>query len=227
MKIANNFTIIALLMLCLVPACTESTKTKEEKALDLIDDYMKSSLVSYDSYEPGSIKIDSAFNNPLIHPEVFKSLDVIMKTEEKLEALEWDLTSAESNYEYKLSMESLNSRYDYRSRDEREWDKKQLAKAKAELDAVRSDIDKYENNVEEAKNKILEVVNNCRESREFVGWTLLHNFKSETRGGDLKNGSIFIIADEELKEVIVALWDDFDTQEKIEKLQEIVENEFN
>ena len=126
MKIANNFTIIALLMLCLVPACTESTKTKEEKALDLIDDYMKSSLVSYDSYEPGSIKIDSAFNNPLIHPEVFKSLDVIMKTEEKLEALEWDLTSAESNYEYKLSMESLNSRYDYRSRDEREWDKKQF-----------------------------------------------------------------------------------------------------
>jgi hypothetical protein len=227
MNIKELSLIVCSIVVALLISCSESIVSKEDKALDLIDEYMKSYLVSYDSYQPGSLIIDSAFNNPLIHPEVFKSIDVVIKSEEKLEDLEWDLISAESNYEYKLSMESLNSIYDRRSRDEREWDKSQMAKAKADLDAVRSDIVKYQNNVKESKNKILEIVNSCRKSREFIGWMLLHQFKSETRGGDLRNGSICIIADKDLKEVIVAFGDDFDTQEKIEKLQEIVDDEFN
>lgn len=193
-----------LLLFLILSLFATSCKSPEDKALTLVNKYMKSVLYDYDSYEATSIQVDSAYTALGLMEQPRTFANAIAKIEPQLEQAKTSLKRAKSE----LSLWS-NAPYDF--------GREQYNQAKEEVAEYKKAIADYEKQIEDAKNGIKNYAQTFQQT--YIGWLAVVRYRCNTRGGDPSFGEGLFIIDPSLKEIIFAI-PDFDESE--EKLWEII-----
>lgn len=167
-------------------------KSKEDKALELIDKEMFQTLYDYDSYQPVETKIDSAFTTYLMDDSISgiaADISVLRKLRE--EASE-EAESAES--ELDIWADS------YYTRD-------RFIKAKNEyVDAKLRELGYLEREIDEMKLLFAYVLNF---KSEYCGWEVTHKFRCKSKGGTSLLTTYHYIINENVDSILY-YWDEED-----------------
>lgn len=166
-KILFITTSFALLASC-------SVKTNEEKARELIEPQVKSSLIKPESYEFAQIQLDSCFSDDQRNPETIMFVLKLAKLWNKYKEYSSDAESAES------SMTIYAPSYGYQSA----HDKQQQKKYKAEMEKARR-------KAADTKEQIIQLYRDNKKlftafqsgKHEFIGWMAVFGYRAETAGG--------------------------------------------
>lgn len=183
--------LFATMCLALLVSC--SVKSNEEKARELIEPQVKSSLIKPESYDFAQIQLDSCFSD-----DVQRNPETIMlglKTAElwkEYKKYSSDAERAES------SMTIYGPSYGYQSA----HDKQQQKKYKAEME-------KAQRKAADAKEKILQLYKDNKklfigsesDKHEFVGWVAAFNYRAETAGGMKTMGAAIFFLDRDLTKI--------------------------
>lgn len=218
-------TIVALIGLC---SCG---KSKEEKAQEIVANYLKGDLYNFDSYEPLQTKVDSSF--------VALSTDV--------EAIELTLDMLKlfnSAQEYADKVERAESSMEIWSPSgySSAFSKGEYRRAKEERDSNQELLDKIKDRIHKQFSKIksrqsyLEAEAPLKMG-DFDGWKVYHKFKSLNGAGTLDLfGEYIFLCDKDFNVESAYSKEDFDAINKImvaisestelpelgEKLQEVI-----
>ncbi len=147
-----------------------SCKSKEDKVLDLVSQYMKTILYDYDSYEVNSCQIDSAYSTVFMNATVRKKAENIIKWNKELTASQWDLERAEDDID-------TYAPYPYCS----SYWTRQYNKAKEKKEKVEKQIIETNDKISDAKTEIVNLYNNHKV--EYIGWQAVINYRCKTQGG--------------------------------------------
>lgn len=182
------FTVISLALLA---SC--SVKTNEEKARELIEPQVKSSLIKPESYEFAQIQLDSCFSDDTQrNPEVIMLGLETAKLWKEYKEYTSDAESAES------SMTIYAPSYGYQSA----HSKQQQKKYKAEME-------KAQRKAADIKEKILQLYKDNKKlfmgfesgKHEFVGWMAAFDYRAETAGGMKTMGAALFFLDKDLTKI--------------------------
>lgn len=147
-----------------------SCKSKEDKVLDLVSQYMKTILYDYDSYEVNSCQIDSAYSTVFMDANVRKNAENIIKWNKKLNTSQWNLERAEDEIET----------YAPRPYSSSFWIR-QYNKAKEKREKAEKEIIEINDKISDAKTEIVNIYNNHKV--EYIGWQAAVNYRCKTQGG--------------------------------------------
>lgn len=189
MKNIHFFPILFIMILCV------SCKSKEEKALELINDYMFSTLYDYESYQPIETSIDSAFLSPYTDSICIAQALMAVYADEKADEYEETANSA------KMSMDIWEDSYS-------SYGRTQFKKALSEYkDAANSRLDMLYTALE-CSVHIYERADTL--SCDFCGWKVSHKFRCKTKGGNPSIGDYTFIVDPKFTKIISSFDDDDD-----------------
>ncbi len=202
----------ALLLIVLLSSC----ESKEKKALKLIDHYMKTTLIDYESYEVNEIKIDSAYNQLYMDDKVIEYANVFQSAEEKYDEASKE---CESNIE---SMHIWSPGY-YSSSYERHKFKEASDLADENIKAMND----YIKIMREAADSIKAYGKTFKS--EFIGWGCSLNYRCKTAGGmrTLNNG--YFVVDRKCKKLLYSAADinDDDYTEIIHNIDRIISGKWD
>ena len=184
-KILFITTSFALLASC-------SVKTNEEKARELIEPQVKSSLIKPESYEFAQIQLDSCFSDDQRNPETIMFVLKLAKLWNKYKEYSSDAESAES------SMTIYAPSYGYQSA----HDKQQQKKYKAEMEKARR-------KAADTKEQIIQLYRDNKKlftafqsgKHEFIGWMAVFGYRAETAGGMKTMGEGLFYLNKDLTEI--------------------------
>lgn len=176
-----------ILLLLVFSAMMFSCKSKEEKALALVDKYMFENLLDYESYEKIEVAVDSAFTSIFRDSTIrAKALSVVAVKELASEALE----KAENATGYAEIYAGVS--YYSGQRKYREY----MDEATKELEKALKYIDVGK----EADSTICALAKDY--PRDFEGWFVKHRFRSKNRGGNYTVGNYIFVMDKDFKKII-------------------------
>lgn len=183
--------LFAVISLALLASC--SVKTNEEKARELIEPQVKSSLIKPESYEFAQIQLDSCFSDDTQrNPEVIMLGLETAKLWKEYKEYTSDAESAES------SITIYAPSYGYQS----DHSKQQQKKYKAEME-------KAQRKAADTKEKILKLYKDNKKlfmgfesgKHEFVGWMAAFDYRAETAGGMKTMGAALFFLDKDLTKI--------------------------
>lgn len=177
---------------CLVLLVSCSVKTNEEKARELIEAQVKSSLIKPESYEFAQIQLDSCFSDSQQNPEVIAFAMKVAKLFNEYKDYTSDAERAES------SMTIYAPSYGYQSA----HDKQQQKKYKAEMEKARR-------KAADTKEQIIQLYRDNKKlftafqsgKHEFIGWMAVFGYRAETAGGMKTMGEGLFYLNKDLTEV--------------------------
>ena len=182
--------ILFAISLVLLASC--SVKTNEEKARELIEAQVKSSLIKPESYEFAQIQLDSCFSDSQQNPEVITFAMKVAKLFNEYKDYTSDADRAES------SMTIYAPSYGYQSA----HDKQQQKKYKAEMEKARR-------KAANAKEQIIQLYRDNKKlftafqsgKHEFIGWMAVFGYRAETAGGMKTMGEGLFYLNKDLTEI--------------------------
>lgn len=177
---------------CLVLLVSCSVKTNEEKARELIEAQVKSSLIKPESYEFAQIQLDSCFSDNQQNPEVIALAMKVAKLFNEYKDYTSDAERAKS------SMTIYAPSYGYQSA----HDKQQQKKYKAEMEKARR-------KAADTKEQIIQLYRDNKKlftafqsgKHEFIGWMAVFGYRAETAGGMKTMGEGLFYLNKDLTEV--------------------------
>lgn len=164
-----------------------SCKSKEDKALALIDKEMFKTLYDYESYEPVDTKIGSAFYSPYTNYEILGKAALAYEAQQE---------GNKAMDEYKSAYRTAQIWSDSWSSYSRSQYKEAIEEAKEHLDEVK----KYYLITFNAMKDINGDVQKLPEG--FQGWAVTHRFRCKTKGGYSSLGTNLYIMDKDVKEIL-------------------------
>lgn len=176
--------------LALMASC--SVKTNEEKARELIEPQVKSSLIKPESYEFAQMQLDSCFSDSQQNPEVITFAMKVAKLFNEYKDYTSDAERAES------SMTIYAPSYGYQSA----HDKQQQKKYKAEMEKARR-------KAADTKEQIIQLYRDNKKlftafqsgKHEFIGWMAVFGYRAETAGGMKTMGEGLFYLNKDLTEI--------------------------
>ncbi len=204
LKCKVHFLFIAVLMVGL-----SSCQSKEDKAVALINQYMKTVLYDYDSYEVNQIVLDSAFTTPYMMEDAQEFAETIIKARENIASEKMKLSRNESS----MAIWKPSGYYTD------EYSRHKYEEARSYVEQNKNYLQKYQETLEEATQSIEEYL--AMFESEYVGWFCQLNYRCKTRGGmqSIENGVFFI--DPQFNEITLAIPDVND--EKLVQIVEVIE----
>lgn len=189
--------LLFFISLTLLTSC--SVKTNEEKARELIEAQVKSSLIKPESYEFAQIKLDSCFSDSQYNPEAIAFAMNVAKLYKEYKEYASDAERAES------SMTIYAPSYGYQSA----HDKQQQKKYKVEMQ-------KAQRKVADTKEEIIQLYRDNKKlfrdfesgKHEFIGWMAVLGYRAETAGGLKTMGEGLFYLNKDLTEVTNHLTED-------------------
>jgi hypothetical protein len=195
---------ITLLFILIITSCA----SKEEKIQKIIEGDLFKTLYDFKSYEPIETKIDSAYLENYMIPEVMplafecskhfdrfsEYIDEARKEQKTMEI--W--RSSRSSFGYENYMEAYN--------------KMGLAVDKFQTERVK---------INELYSEIRKLTGKHNfDKPEFIGWKAVHRFRAKTKGGHANIGTYLYIIDKEFKEIIYN--EDIEDEEIIKAKAQII-----
>jgi hypothetical protein len=182
--------LFAIISLVLLASC--SIKTNEEKARELIEPQVKSSLIKPESYEFAQIQLDSCFSDSQRNPEVIAFATKVAKLFNEYKEYSSDAERAES------SMTIYAPSYGYQSAHSAQQQKKY----KAEMEkARRKAADKKEQIIQLYRDNKKLFMAFQSGKHEFIGWMAVFGYRAETAGGMKTMGEELFYLNKDLTEV--------------------------
>lgn len=189
MKKTYLLPIMVIMILCV------SCKSKEEKALELINDYMFKTLYDYESYQPIETIIDSAFVTPYNDSICIAQALMGVYADEKADEYEEKINSA------KMSMDIWEDSYS-------SYGQTQFKEALLEYkEAASSRLDMLYTALE-CSVHIYERADTL--SHDFCGWKVSHKFRCKSKGGNPSIGDYTFIVDSQFSKIITSVDNDDD-----------------
>ena len=181
-----------LLAISFVLLASCSVKTNEEKARELIEPLVKSSLIKPESYEFAQMQLDSCFSDSQQNPEVILFAQKVAKLYKEYKEYASEAERAES------SMTIYAPSYGYQDT----HSKQQQKKYKAEME-------KAKHKAADAKEQIIQLYKDNKAlftafqsgEHEFVGWMAVFGYRAETAGGMKTMGEGLFYLNKDLTEV--------------------------
>ena len=181
-----------LLAISFVLLASCSVKTNEEKARELIEPLVKSSLIKPESYEFAQMQLDSCFSDSQQNPEVILFAQKMAKLYKEYKEYASEAERAES------SMTIYAPSYGYQDT----HSKQQQKKYKAEME-------KAKHKAADAKEQIIQLYKDNKAlftafqsgEHEFVGWMAVFGYRAETAGGMKTMGEGLFYLNKDLTEV--------------------------
>ena len=175
-----------LLFLALFTSLT-ACKSKEDKALALIDKQMFSSLYDYESYQPVETQIDSAFNCAEFNEGVI--------TLAMIAADDFD----EFNDENDEMQDALRSM--------RLWSDSYSSYGRSEFRDAKEEAEEHLQNIKDLAKSLAQEMTGIRAQidsldNQFCGWKVTHKFRCKTKGGNSTLGTYIYIFDKDVKNIL-------------------------
>lgn len=165
-------------------------KSKEDKANELIKDYMFKNLYDFESYQPIETKIDSAFHTIYNDTTAMYYAYSMILSKEKQKDLESDYESIKTSIDIWCDSYSYYSSYSYKKCQEcREQALENLRKRMFWMARVES-----------YRDSIVGLSDTLQDS--FIGWQVTHDFRCKTKGGNPDIGHYVFVMDKDLKTII-------------------------
>ena len=176
--------------LALLVSC--SVKTNEEKARELIEAQVKSSLIKPESYEFAQIQLDSCFSDSQQNPEVIAFAMKVAKLFNEYKEYSSDAERAES------SMTIYAPSYGYQSAHSAQQQKK-----------YKAEMEKARRKAADTKEQIIQLYRDNKKlfmafesgKHEFIGWMAVFGYRAETAGGMKTMGEGLFYLNKDLTEV--------------------------
>lgn len=196
-----NTLFIAIALSCGLTACEPS---KEEKAQEMVANYLKGVLYHFDSYEPLQTKVDSSFVSLSTDKEAIDLTLDMLKLFQSVQEYEEKIKQAERSMEI-WSLDGYSSAYS----------KGEYNRAKEERDNNQRLLDKAKKRIQNQFFKIKNRQSNLKNGN-FDGWRVYHKFKSLNGAAtvDLVGEYIFF-CDVELKKMSAYSKEDYDAISKV------------
>lgn len=162
-------------------------KSKEDKALALIDKQMFSSLYDYESYQPVETQLDSAFNVAEYNEEILALGLLVSDDMDEVNDEIKEMKSAQRSMNiWSDSYSSYGRSEYYEARDEMKehWEKAKTygQKVALEMGMIREKAKEFDGS--------------------FCGWKVTHKFRCKTKGGNSTLGTYVYIFDRDVKEIL-------------------------
>jgi hypothetical protein len=182
----RNFTLV--LVAIILGLSLSQCKSKEDKALALINEQMFKTLYDYDSYQPVETKIDSAFHTPFNDPVNLEYAVCCSVLYDKLDEYIQEVKNAQNKVEIWSDSYSSYGRKQYR---------KALAEAAGSLLVadyfLNNKIKPYQDSIRIRSNEF---------DKDFIGWQVTHTFRCKTKGGYSDLSTNIYIMDKELTTIM-------------------------
>ena len=186
-------------------------KSKEDKANELIKDYMFKNLYDFESYQPIETTIDSAFHTIYNDSTALYYAYSILFSEEEQNDLKSEYDVIKSSVDIWCDGSYYSS---YSSN-----------KCQECLDNAKSNLSKQffwltrMDNYRDSLIILSETINN-----EFIGWQVTHNFRCKTKGGAPDIGHYVFVMDKDFKSVLSKKdAEDKDTEKAYKIIKETLE----
>ena len=192
-------------VLCLLASC----KSKEEKALELIDQQMFQTLFDYESYQPVETKLDSAFTSPYFSDSIIAMVMLYDKYQDEADDYKDEADDAKSTMEIWSDLYSSYARSRYN-------------------DARNKWVDNTILYFKSSKNAILALMMAAEAIKdfepEFCGWQVYHKYRCKSKGGHALLSEAIFIVDKDVKEITQTIdIDDEDYIKAKKRIDEIME----
>lgn len=182
--------VLFILIILILASC--SVKTNEEKARELIEPQVKSSLIKPESYEFAQMQLDSCFSDSQQNPEVIAFALKVAKLFNEYKGYASDAERAES------SMTIYAPSYGY-----------QDAHSKQQQKKYKAEMEKAQRKAADAKEKILQLYKDNEKlfkafesgKHEFIGWMVDFGYRAETAGGMKTMGEGLFYLNKDLSEI--------------------------
>jgi len=196
---------LALVAIVMV-ACGQS---QEQKAEALIKESLKKSLYKPETYKPIETKVDSAFA-PYDDPVFFEELAELGKMNSEYADLEEKAKRAKS------SMSIWSGPY------QSAFGRNEYQEAKEKYDDANAKIEKLKT---KGRKQYEKVINLLQESRKFIGYKAMHNYRADNNAGNTLIGNMIFFIDKNFEKVTYSMEvEEYNqVQEAIEQLLEQIE----
>lgn len=193
-----------------------SVKTNEEKARELIVPDVKEHLIKPEKFEIAEFQLDSCFSDQPQNPDMIKLALKVNEIYNEYKEYKEEAQRAESY------MSIYEDSYGYQS-----------AHSKLQEDKYRTEMEKAQRKASAAKDKILQLYKENKQllvdynsgKHEFIGWSAVFSFRTETAGGhDIMGGAMYSL-NKDLTKIIHRLSED-DLKELQKRNLEDVNYEF-
>ena len=197
--------IIFIPVLCLLVSC----KSKEEKALELIDQQMFQTLYDYESYQPVETKLDSAFTSPYFSDSIIAMVMLYDKFQDEADDFKDEADDAKSTMEI--------------------WSDAYTSYARSRYNDARNKwIDNTILYFKTSKKAILALMKAAEAIKDFepeyCGWQVYHKYRCKSKGGHALLSEAIYIVDKDVKEITQTIDIDDDDYIKAKKrIDEIME----
>lgn len=185
-----------IILFFIVIVAISCIKTSEQKADNLIKDYMKRTLYHPDTYNPSNTVIDSAFA-PFDTPEFFNWMDEIIKISAKYEQVNSKMKRAKSDMSIWQG--------DYYTA----FSRNQYQEAKEEYEKYSDELGKLETERTSIIAKGKSIVENANKSKDkFIGFKVTHSYRADNNAGQTIGGRIIFIIDKDISNILYAVQDE-------------------
>ena len=193
-------------VLCLLASC----KSKEEKALELIDQRMFQTLYDYESYQPVETKLDSAFTSPYFSDSIIAMVMLYDEFQDEADDFKDDADDAKTTMEIWSDSYSSYARTRYNDA-KNKWVDNSILYFKTSKKAIFTLM------------RATEAIKDFKP--EFCGWQVYHKYRCKSKGGHSLLSETIYIVDKDVKEITQTIDIDDDDYIKAKKrIDEIIED---
>lgn len=192
-------TLLLITAAVLLSACSD---TLNDKAEDLIEKDMKTTLVKPDTYDAIETKTDSAFT-PQDDPQLFTLFLDIARENVSINTIEQsiaDLKENMKNAEQGMNLASTKNDESYR---------KKHAEFKKYYDECQKQINEIEPKMDVIMERIQEKLEKMNEltsaKRQFIGYKSVHRYSAENQDGKELTDSCYYLFDKNMQKVVLSL----------------------
>lgn len=189
--------LFSVIGLALLASC--SVKTNEEKARELIVPDVKEHLIKPEKFEIAEFRLDSCFSDQPQNPDIIRFGSELNKIYREYKEYTEEAERAESY------MTIYEDSYGYQS-----------AHSKLQENKYRTEMEKAQRKASTAKDKILQLYKDNKQllvdansgKHEFIGWSVVFSFRTQTAGGhDTMGGAVYFL-NKDLTKIIHHLSED-------------------
>lgn len=187
-----------IILFFIVVVAISCIKTPQQKADNLIKDYMKRFLFHPDTYNPSYTVMDSAFA-PYDSPEFFNCMDEIIELSDKYEQVSIKMKLAKSD----MSIWQPDGYY------HTAFARNQYQEAKEKYDKYSDELEKLEKEKMSIIAKGKQIIENANKSKDkFIGFKVTHSYRADNNAGLTIGGSMIFIIDKNISKILYAVEDD-------------------
>ena len=178
--------IYLLFLTVIAVACSQS---QEKEAEALIKESLKKTLYKPETYKPVETKVDSAFA-PYDDPAFFEELAKLVQMNSEYDDLKEKAKDAKSS----MSLWSGSYMTAYA--------KNEYQEAKEEYDEANAKIEKLKT---KGKKQYEKVANMLKESRKFIGYKAIHNYRADNNAGNTLICNTIFFIDKDFEEITYSI----------------------